>query len=122
MALGRDVIPVGRLAPEDWLGRDVHVVIDRPLGSKHPTAGFEYEVNYGFVPEYLAPDGEALDAYVLGPEGPIAEYDGQVVAVVLRADDVEDKLVVSDAPGWTTATIEALVRFQERFFDSTVVT
>ena len=32
-----------------YLGKDVKVVMDRPLGSKHPKHGFKYEVNYGFV-------------------------------------------------------------------------
>jgi tRNA(Arg) A34 adenosine deaminase TadA len=35
---------------------------------------------------------------------------------------VEDKLVVSSTPGWTTAAISAAIRFQEQFFTSRVVT
>ena len=40
-----------------FLGRVVVVVMDRPLGSRHPRHGFLYEVNYGYVPGTLAPDG-----------------------------------------------------------------
>ena len=29
-----------------YLGQKVNVIIDRPLGSKHPKHGFLYEVNY----------------------------------------------------------------------------
>ncbi len=32
-----------------YLGEKVKVKIDRPIGSKHPTHGFLYEVNYGFI-------------------------------------------------------------------------
>ena len=116
-------VEVGRLEPGDWLGREVRVVVDRPLGSTHPDGGFTYEVNYGFVPGFLAPDGEELDAYVLGPTTAVAEHTGPVLAVVLRRDDVEDKLVVgvpgAEAP--SAAAIADAIRFQERFFDSRVV-
>ena len=47
-----------------FLGRVVRVEIDRPLGSRHPRWGFIYPVNYGFVPDTPAPDGDDLDAYV----------------------------------------------------------
>ena len=117
-----DPIEVGRLVPAEWLGRRVRVVIDRPLGSVHPGGGFVYPVNYGYLPGFMAPDGEALDAYVLGPDGPVDEYEGSVIAVVLRADDLEDKLVVSADSGWRRAAIADALDFQEQCFDSQVVT
>ena len=41
------------------LGKKVHVIIDRPLGSTHPTfPNLIYPLNYGYVPVILAPDGE----------------------------------------------------------------
>jgi inorganic pyrophosphatase len=52
--------------PTDFLGKTVRAKIDRPLGSRHPEQGFLYLLNYGYIPETLAPDGEALDAYILG--------------------------------------------------------
>ena len=66
-----DAVEVGRLEPDEWLGRRVTVTIDRPIGSTHPGAHFEYEVNYGYVAGTIAPDGEELDAYVLGPVVPL---------------------------------------------------
>lgn len=112
---------VGRLEPAAWLGRRVHVVIDRPLDSAHPQYGFRYEVNYGYLPGLIAPDGEELDAYVLGAEHPLAECEGVVVAVVKRRDDVEDKLVVSIGGSWTAEAITDAIAFQEAAFDSEVV-
>ena len=40
---------------DDWLGKRIRVVMDRPLGTKHPEWGFVYELNYGYVPNTLAP-------------------------------------------------------------------
>lgn len=49
-----------------YLGQPVRVVVDRPLGTRHPRMGFVYEVNYGYLPETTAGDGAEIDAYVLG--------------------------------------------------------
>ena len=103
----------------------VDVTVDRPLGSVHPEhPGLVYPVNYGFVAGTVAGDGEPVDAYVLGVDTPVDRATGTVVAVVERADDVEDKLVVA-APGsgvWTAEAIAEAVRFQEQWFDSHVHT
>jgi inorganic pyrophosphatase len=106
----------------DWLGRTVEVVIDRPLGSNHPRhADLRYELNYGFVPGTVAPDGEPLDAYLLDVSAPVEAASGMVIAIVRRRDDVEDKLVVlTRARAWGAAAIAAAVRFQEQYFDSYV--
>ena len=105
-----------------FLGRAVEVVIDRPLGSRHPRHGFVYEVNYGFVPGTLAPDGAPLDAFVLGVGAPLARFQGVCIALIHRFDDDDDKLVVVP-PGLTLtdAEITAAVRFQEGFFSTCTV-
>ncbi len=82
---------VGRLGPGDWIGRIVNVVMDRPLGSLHPQYGFVYELNCGYVPGYIAPDGAELDAYIVGTHEILTACDGVVVAVIRRHDDVADK-------------------------------
>lgn len=101
------------------IGRAVHVVVDRPLGSVHPNhSDIVYGVNYGFVPGVLGGDGEAQDAYILGVDAPVAEFDGVVVAVIHRLNDIEDKWVV--APRGLELSDEEIVektRFQERFFE-----
>lgn len=106
-----------------WLGRSVEVTVDRPLGSLHPERPEAvYRLNYGFVAGTMAGDGEPIDAYVLGVDVPLARATGRVVAVVERADDVEDKLVVAVAGAgpWTREAITEAVDFQERWFDSRV--
>ncbi len=97
-----------------YVGRRVSVMVDRPLGSAHPIHGFRHEVNYGYVPGTVAPDGEGLDAYLLGPTQPLAPGDGVCVGFIHRHDDDDDKLViVADGYESTDAAILAAVAFQE---------
>jgi inorganic pyrophosphatase len=111
-----------------FLGRQVTVHIDRPLGSRHPRWGFGYPVNYGYVPGVTAPDGEDLDAYVLGVQVPLSDgcnlsaYTGRCIAIIHRLDDDDDKLVVvPDGTRLSDDDILAQTHFQERFFDSCVL-
>ena len=55
----------------EYLGKEVTIEIDRPLGTKHPKHGFIYMVNYGFIPNTISGDGEELDAYLLGEFDPV---------------------------------------------------
>jgi inorganic pyrophosphatase len=105
-----------------FLGKRVTVVIDRPAGSRHPQHGFSYPVNYGSLPGVTAPDGEDLDAYVLGVDRPLEHFTGICIAVIHRLDDDDDKLVVvPDGFAPDDAQILALTRFQEQFFTSEVI-
>lgn len=104
-----------------FLGHLVMVVIDRPLGSRHPQWGHVYPVNYGYVPDTPAPDGDDLDAYVLGVDAPIATFTGRCIAVIRRLDEDDDKLVVvADGRSLSDADIRARTHFQERFFRSVI--
>ena len=76
----------------EYLGKIVEVKIDRPLGSKHPKHGFIYQVNYGYIPNTISGDGEELDAYVLGEHEPIEKFEGEVIAIIHRTNDDDDKL------------------------------
>jgi inorganic pyrophosphatase len=105
-----------------WLGQVVRIEIDRPLGSCHPRWGFIYPVNYGFVPGIPAPDGDDLDAYLLGVFEPVDAYTGKCIAVIHRLDDDDDKLIVVPlGKRYTDDQIVALTEFQERFFTSVVI-
>lgn len=106
-----------------YIGSIVNVKIDRPVNSKHPKHGFVYEANYGFIPNTKAPDGEELDAYVLGVDKPLYEFKGKVIAVIHRTNDDDDKLVVvpENHPGFTDEEIRALTHFQEQWFKSVIL-
>ena len=86
------------------LGKPVHCVTDRPLGSAHPRyPEMIYPVNYGYVPGVMAGDNAEQDVYILGPTEPLKTFDGVVIAVVHRFNDVEDKWVAAEKTGVYTA-------------------
>ena len=100
------------------IGRNVKVIIDRPLGSYHPNhKNLYYPINYGYIDGIIAGDGEEQDAYILGVSEPLHEFTGKVIAIIHRFDDVEEKWVVA-AIGKTykKEEIENLVHFQEKYF------
>ncbi len=107
---------------EKFLGKEVEVIIDRPKGSAHPRYGWIYPINYGYLPRTKAGDGEPIDAYIVGIEDPLKRFVGQVIAIVKRVDDNEDKLIVAPKNfHFSKKELEALVYFQERFFNSYLV-
>jgi inorganic pyrophosphatase len=109
-------------SPTYYLGQHVDVVIDRPLGSKHPKHGFIYEVNYGYVPGTKMPDGEELDAYFLGENIPLEKASGKCIAIIIRENEDDDKLVVSyKGKDFSDEEIEKLVNFQEKWFNHKII-
>ena len=103
-----------------YLNKTVKVKMDRPLGSKHPREGFIYPVNYGFIPDTVAPDGHEIDAYVLGVFDPLENFEGKCIAVIHRTNDDDDKLIVTNN-NYSDDQIKALTEFQERFFESVII-
>ena len=102
-----------------WMGRPVHVVVDRPVGYRH--GDLVYPVNYGYLPGVMAGDGEEQDCYILGVSEPLSEFDGWVIGAIRRKDDCEDKLVAAPlGVEFHQGQIREAVDFQERYFDSTV--
>ena len=104
------------------IGSIVTVTIDRPLGSYHPEhKDLYYPINYGYVEGIIAPDGDEQDAYVLGVDEPLKEFVGRVIAIIHRANDVEEKWVVApDGVSFTQDEILRQVAFQEQYFMSEV--
>ena len=84
---------MGRSSILSYLGKEVHIVVDRPIGYRH--GEILYPINYGYVPGVFAGDGEEQDAYILGICEPISEFDGEVIGIIQRRNDCEDKLVVA---------------------------
>ena len=105
------------------IGKIVKVIVDRPLGTCHPNySDLYYSVNYGYIPNIIAPDGEEQDAYILGIDVPLKEFTGKVVAVIHRINDVEDKLVVvPEDIVMTKDEIKKHVDFQEKFFITEII-
>ena len=105
----------------DFIGQSVCVQVDRPLGSFHPSHGFRYPLNYGYLPGVPAPDGEEMDAYILGVNRPLLEFQGTCIAVIHRLDDEDDKLVVvPHGQDHSDQEIRRLTEFQEQYFQSVI--
>ena len=107
---------------KDYLEKIVKIKIDRPFGSKHPKHGFIYPVNYGYVPNTISGDGEELDAYLLGVFEPVEEYEGKCIAIIHRTNDNDDKLVIVPSnKNYSDDAINAVIEFQEQYFDHMII-
>lgn len=96
-----------------------HVIVDRPLGSSHPTyKDMIYPLNYGYIKEYMAGDNDYQDAYVLGENQQLKTFDGILIAIIHRKNDNEDKWVVAKkGTSYSKEDIFEAVYFQEQYFD-----
>jgi inorganic pyrophosphatase len=108
------------------LGTRVKIVIDRPIGTKHPKyKSTIYPINCGFIPKTISGDGREVDVYVLGVSEtlkPFTEIEVDIIALIIREDDQEDKLVGSaDGVLYSEAELLEKLEFQEKFFKSRVV-
>ena len=98
------------------IGEVYKVIIDRPLASTHPEfPDLKYEVNYGYIEGIIAADGEEQDAYVLGVDEAVSEYEGKLIAIIHRLNDVENKWVISNKT-FSKEEIYEKVKFMEQFF------
>ena len=105
------------------IGEIVTVTVDRPLGSAHPDyPEMIYPLNYGYIEGIMAPDGVEQDAYILGVQEPVRQFTGRIIAIVRRADDIEEKWVVCpENQTYTKQEIAELIRFQEQYFQSEII-
>lgn len=105
------------------MGEIVKVIVDRPMGSSHPNhEDMIYPINYGYIEGIIAPDGEEQDAYILGADKPLDTFTGELIAVIHRFDDVEDKWVVAPkGQKFTAEEIRRQTEFQEKYFHSEII-
>ena len=108
---------------KDMLGKQVEVIVDRPLGSKHPEyIDTTYNLNYGYIKDIKAADQEYQDAYILGINKPVEVFKGEVIAIIHRLNDVEDKLVVSiPSVEFSDKEIKELTNFIEQHFEIEII-
>ena len=104
-----------------YLWKIVKIGIDRPIGYIHKkeTYSLEYKINYGYVPDVIGGDGEELDVYLLGVDTPVTEFECEIIAIVHRENDVEDKLVGAPVGvRFTEEQVRESVDFQEKYYNS----
>lgn len=107
---------------KEYLNKIIKIKIDRELGSKHPKHGYIYPVNYGYIPNTISGDGEEIDCYLLGVFEPVQEFEGKCIAIIHRTNDNDDKLIiVPRKKEYSNEAIEALIEFQERFFEHEII-
>ena len=106
----------------DIIGKTVDIIVDRPLGSRHPKhRELLYPVNYGYVSGVMGGDGEEQDIYLLGVDAPVSHCRAEVIAVIHRLDDVEDKWVAAPrGQHFSESDIKAQTAFQEQFFQTEI--
>lgn len=104
---------------QSLLGQTVHIVVDRPIGYVHHN--MVYPINYGYIPDLIAGDGQPQDVYILGVTDPVSIFDGRIIGVIRRRDDTEDKLVAApEGMRFHQAEIAEATAFQEQYFSTTV--
>ncbi|MBR2353050.1 MAG: inorganic diphosphatase, partial [Clostridia bacterium] len=102
-----------------YLGRIVQIEIDRPIGYIHhkPKYDLIYPINYGYIPGVLGGDGEELDVYIMGVEEPLDRFEGRIVGIVFRENDVEDKLIAAPVGIlYSEEEIARAIHFQEQYY------
>lgn len=63
-----------------------------------------------------------MDCYVLGIYEPLTTFTGKCIAIIHRANDNDDKLIiVPENTMFTDDEIRVLTAFQERFFESEIL-
>lgn len=108
---------------EEALGKTVRVIMDRPIGTVHPKhPHIHYPINYGYAEGLIGGDGEGQDVYVLGPKTPLAEFSGQIIGVVHRFNDTEDKWIAApEGLCFSQKEMDESVAFQEQFYDTEIL-
>ena len=106
----------------DYLGEQIDIVFDRPLGSVHPRhKDIIYPINYGFIPDTVAGDGHPIDVYYLSGSKPLKETTAICIGYVNRHNDNEDKLIATDGEIPELSKIEEMLDFQEKWFDDDII-
>ena len=100
------------------IGDTIKVKIDRPIGTVHPKHDdIIYPINYGYVEGIIAQDGEEQDVYVLGEKERLEEFEGVLIAIIHRYDDVEEKWVAARKGAvYSKEEILKQTHFQEQFY------
>lgn len=98
--------------------KDMELYYSKEEQEQYGVVGIKVSLIIGkSVKGIMAPDGAEQDVYVLGTDEPIKSFEGIVIAVYHRLNDVEDKWIVSlDGRNYTDEEILKMIDFQEQYF------
>ena len=85
-------------AKKHMLGSYVKVSVTHPAGSVNSNTGVFYKLNYGITEapsSNSANNGKILNAFIMGINHPVKEFEGRVIAVIHVNETGESILVVS---------------------------
>jgi hypothetical protein len=104
---------------ERVVGNGYKAIMDRPAVAEHPKhKGLIYPINYGYIPDLIAGDGEEQDVYIIDSHEPLSEATVKIIAVVFRKNDNENKWVGTVGNRlYSTNEIKQAINFQERYYD-----
>ena len=79
-----------------------------------------YPINNGYVEGVMTPDGEEQDVYILGANELVNEFEGKIIAIIHRYNDVEEKWVAPENTSFSKKEIKELTKFQKQYFKSKI--
>ena len=105
---------------ESYLGKIVDIKINMPIGSVlSGHQNITYPINHGFLPNIFNSFGKELGIYLIGVDIPVEKYTAQIVGIVHRYNDDEDRLIaVPEGLSYTYSEIFEAIHFQEQYYKS----
>lgn len=98
------------------IGEKFHVIVDYKIGEFDPMyPNIKCQLNCGHIENVIDASGEIQKAYVLGVETPIETFDGRLIAIIHRLNDMENKWVIANRD-FTKEEIFEAVSFYEKYF------
>lgn len=103
---------------QSYLGKTVHLQINRPIKSLHPIhKNLIYPINCGYIPNVFCDDGKEIQVYLLGVDTPLTEYTAHIIGIVHHSKDIPDILIAApEKIHFTKEEIEKRIYFQEQFY------
>lgn len=107
--------------PICYIWNNVKIYITNIIWTQDWENNIVFPVNYGFTKDNSG--NKEWNAYLLGINEPIEEYNWYCIAVIQRENSIDDQLII--APKWqdfTTEQIKKYINFQEKKFKYQIIT
>jgi len=103
------------------IGDKFKVCVTHPIGSIFESnENIIFKVNYGEIEGVLDAEGNPQKAYILGVDEPVSEYEGRLIAIVHRTNDLENIWVISNFH-YSKEEIKNAIDFMEKYFNIEVI-